>query len=108
MRIDEKTCLSEKLNGAISIRALKRFVANRDTGAWKKFSRQLPPTGKKVAVVGSGPAGLTAGYYLAKSGHSVTVFEALSKPGGMMWVGIPDYRLPKDILDKEIKEILNK
>ena len=107
MRIDEKTCLSEKLNGAISIRALKRFVADRDTGNWKKFSRQLPPTGKKVAVVGSGPAGLTAGYYLAKSGHSVTVFEALSKPGGMMWVGIPDYRLPKDILDKEIKEILS-
>jgi NADPH-dependent glutamate synthase beta subunit-like oxidoreductase len=105
MRIDEKTCLSEKLNGAISIRSLKRFVADRDTGNWKKFSRQLAPTGKKVAVVGSGPAGLTAGYYLAKLGHTVTIFEALSKSGGMMQVGIPDYRLPKDILDKEIKEI---
>ena len=107
MRIDEKTCLSEKLNGAISIRALKRFVADRDTGSWKQFSRQLPPTGKKVAIVGAGPAGLTAGYYLAKSGHSVTIFEAMSKPGGMMWAGIPDYRLPKDILDKEINEILS-
>jgi NADPH-dependent glutamate synthase beta subunit-like oxidoreductase len=105
MRIDDKTCLSEKLNGAISIRALKRFVADRDTGKWKRLSKKLPPTGKKVAIVGSGPTGLTAGYYLAKQGHSVTIFEALSKPGGMMRFGIPDYRLSKDILNIEIKEI---
>jgi NADPH-dependent glutamate synthase beta subunit-like oxidoreductase len=105
MRINEKTCLSGKLNGAISIRALKRFAADRDTGKWKQFSTKLPSTGKKVAIVGSGPAGLTAGYYLAKLGHSVTIFEALSKAGGMMRVGIPDYRLPKDILDAEIKEV---
>ena len=68
MRIDDKTCLSKKLNGAISIRALKRFVADRDTGKWKRLSKKLPPTGKKIAIVGSGPAGLTAGYYLAKRG----------------------------------------
>ena len=105
MRIDERTCLSGQLNGAISIRALKRFVADRDTGNWKRFSKKLVPTSKKVAIVGSGPAGLTAGYYLAKLGHSITIFEALSKPGGMMRVGIPDYRLPKDILDTEINEI---
>ena len=104
MKIDEKTCLSGKLNGAVSIRTLKRFVADRDTGKWKPLSRKLPATGKRIAIVGSGPAGLTAGYYLAKMGHSVTIFEALSK-GGMMRVGIPDYRLPKDILDAEIKEI---
>jgi len=60
---------------------------------------------KKVAIVGSGPAGLTAAYYLAKQGHSITVFEANSKPGGMMRYGIPDYRLPKEILEKEIREI---
>ena len=102
MRINELTCLSGKLNGAVSIRALKRFVADRDTGAWKRFSKKLPPTGKKVAIVGSGPAGLTAGYYLSKLGHSVTIFEALGKAGGMMRVGIPDYRLPKDVLDAEI------
>lgn len=105
MRINEVTCLSGKLNGAISVRALKRFVADHDTGKWKQFSKKLPPTGKKVAIVGSGPAGLTAGYYLAKLGHSVTIFEALSKAGGMMRVGIPDYRLPKDVLDAEIEEI---
>ncbi len=105
MRINELTCLSGKLNGAISIRALKRFVADRDTGAWKRFSKKLPPTGKKTAIVGSGPAGLTAGYYLSKLGHSVTIFEALGKAGGMMRVGIPDYRLPKEVLDAEIDVI---
>src|SRR4030065_1567972 len=67
--------------------------------------RHLPPTGKKVAVIGSGPAGLTAGYYLAKAGHSVTVFEQFSKAGGMMRVGIPDYRLPPEVLDGEINVI---
>ncbi|MFC1899825.1 FAD-dependent oxidoreductase [Chloroflexota bacterium] len=105
MRINEDLCLSSKLSGAISIKALKRFVADRDNGKWKQFSKKLPSTGKRVAIVGSGPAGLTAGYYLVKLGHFVTVFEALSKPGGMIRVGIPDYRLPKEILDIEIKEI---
>jgi len=107
MRIDEKLCLSGKLNGAISIRSLKRFVADRDTGKWKKYIKKPAPTGKKVAIAGSGPAGLTAGYYLARLGHNVTVYEALDRAGGMMRVGIPDYRLPKDILDSEIREIEN-
>ena len=65
----------------------------------------MPSTGKKVAVVGSGPAGLTAAFYLAKLGHAVTVFEALPQTGGMMRVGIPAYRLPREILDAEIDEI---
>ncbi len=105
MRIYPDKCLSGKLNGAIAIRALKRFVADRDTGKWKQFFKRLPSTGKKIAIVGSGPAGLTAGYYLARLGHSVTIFEALSKPGGMMQFGIPHYRLPKDLLDAEIQDI---
>ncbi|MEE8361393.1 MAG: FAD-dependent oxidoreductase, partial [Gemmatimonadales bacterium] len=67
--------------------------------------KNAPSTGKKVAIIGSGPAGLTAAYYLARLGHSVTVFEALPEAGGMMLVGIPDYRLPRDILRAEIKEI---
>ncbi|MFC1914493.1 FAD-dependent oxidoreductase [Chloroflexota bacterium] len=101
----EEACRRGSLNEPISIKSLKRFVADRDTGEWKQFSRQLPPTGKKVAMVGSGPAGLTAGYYLAKTGHSVTVYEQLPAAGGMMRVGIPDYRLPPEVLDAEIEEI---
>lgn len=98
----EQACRRGQLNEAIAIKELKRFVADRDTGEWKKHSRKLPATGKKVAIVGSGPAGLTAAYYLAELGHSVTVFEALSRPGGMMRVGIPDYRLPPEVLDSEV------
>jgi len=101
----EEACRRGSLNEPISIKLLKRFVADRDQREWKKFSKKIPPTGKKIAIVGSGPAGLTAGYYLAKLGHQVTVFEELPKAGGMMRVGIPDYRLPKEVLDAEIEEI---
>ena len=101
----EEACRRGKLNEPISIKILKRFVTDRDSGEWKQLSVMLPPTGKKVAVVGAGPGGLTAAYYLAKLGHSVTVFEQFPKAGGMMCVGmrvgIPDYRLPPDILDAE-------
>jgi len=101
----EEACRRSALNEPISIRFMKRFVADRDKGDWKKLSKKLPSTGQKVAIVGSGPAGLTAGYYLAKAGHAVTVFEQFSRAGGMMRVGIPDYRLPPDILDGEIEVI---
>jgi formate dehydrogenase beta subunit len=102
----EEACRREALNEPISIRFMKRFVADRDEGNWKRYSRKLPTTGKKVAVVGSGPAGLTTAYYLAKAGHVVTVYEQFSKAGGMMRVGIPDYRLPPEVLDAEIDEIV--
>ena len=101
----EQACRHSQLNDPICIKFLKRFAADHDSGLWKQNSKVAPPTGKRVAVVGSGPAGLTAAYYLAKLGHSATVFEALSQAGGMMRVGIPDYRLPREILDAEIKEI---
>lgn len=101
----EDECRRQELNEAISIKAIKRFVADRDTGLWKKNQKKATSTGKKVAVVGAGPAGLTAAFYLAKLGHKVTVFEALSEAGGMMRVGIPEYRLPRDILGGEVDEI---
>jgi NADPH-dependent glutamate synthase beta subunit-like oxidoreductase len=65
-----------------------------------------PSTGRKVAVVGSGPAGLTAAYYLAKNGHSVTVFEATTQLGGMLTFGIPEYRLPREILQEDLDHIM--
>jgi len=101
----EAKCRRGQLDEAIAIRMLKRVAAEHDTGLWKQNIKVAPATGKRVAIVGSGPAGLTAAYYLAKLGHSVTIFEALPEPGGMMRVAIPDYRLPKDILKAEIKEI---
>jgi len=103
----EKQCKHDQLNEAVGIRPLKRLAADNDDGTWKLKSRLNPPTGKKVAVVGSGPAGLTTAYYLAKAGHKVTVFETLPVAGGMLRVGIPEYRLPADVIEAEIDEIRN-
>ncbi len=101
----EADCRRGESDEPISIRALKYFVAKNERGAWKKDAKVAKPTGKKVAVIGSGPAGLTAAYYLAKQGHGVTVFEKLPVTGGMLRVGIPEYRLPREVLDKEIEDI---
>lgn len=103
----EEACRRGEVNEPISIRGLKRFVAEQDSGRWRAKISVVPPTGRKVAVVGSGPAGLTAAWFLQKLGHSVTVFESLPQAGGMMRAGIPEYRLPRDILDREIKDIEN-
>ncbi len=102
----EDVCRRGEVNEAVSIRALKRFAAGHDKARlWDKNPIRKPPSGKKVAIIGSGPAGLTAAYYLANQGHAVTVFEALPLAGGMMRFGIPEYRLPRDILDSEIEDI---
>jgi formate dehydrogenase beta subunit len=102
----EEKCRRGEVNEPISICALKRFAADGDEGLWKRNRKIERSTGKKVAVVGSGPAGLTAAFYLRKKAHAVTVFEARSKAGGMMRYGIPRYRLPDDLLDREIADIL--
>jgi len=102
----EDKCNANHLDGPIAICALKRFVAERPEAVVKE-PPSVKATGKKVAVVGSGPAGLTAAYYLTKRGHAATVFEAEAEAGGMMRWGIPDYRLPKDILAAEINAIKN-
>jgi len=101
----EEVCRRNELGGSIAIRDIKRFVAERDTGRWKKKLTIHKDTGKKVAIVGGGPAGLTTAWFLRLKGHTVTVFEALKNAGGMMFSGIPRYRLPLDVLNNEIKEI---
>ncbi len=101
----EDVCRRGKLNAPVAICRVKRFASDNGGNDWKAKRKIASATNKKVAVIGSGPAGLTAANYLALKGHGVTVFEALPKAGGMLRVGIPDYRLPQAILDKEIAEI---
>ncbi|WP_405376800.1 FAD-dependent oxidoreductase [Pseudobutyrivibrio sp.] len=101
----ELQCKRNHLDGPLSIRNLKRFAASQDDGSWKANAFMKESTGKKVAVIGAGPAGLTAGYYLKKLGHEVTIFEKLPLAGGQMRYGIPSYRLPREVLDREIAEI---
>lgn len=104
----EASCKRAALNEPVSICKLKRAGADRaqDSGLWKARAVQLPTTGKKVAVIGAGPTGLTAAYYLAKKGHDLTIYEKNAKAGGQCRYGIPAYRLPDDVLDAEIAEIL--
>ncbi len=103
----EAKCRRGQLDDAVAIRQLKRVAADY---AWDSFDisqmRLAPPNSRpKVAIVGAGPAGLTCAYFLARLGYQPTVFEKLPVAGGMMAVGIPAYRLPKDVLRREIKAI---
>ena len=101
----ESRCQRNEYEGPLLIRALKRFAAEKDDGSWRKKMKVGPATGKKVAIIGSGPAGLSTAYYLAFLGHKVTVFEALPDKGGKMLSSIPEYQLPKDVMNLEIKTI---
>ena len=99
----EKVCILTKKFTSVAIGNLERFAADyeREQGE-VELPEVQPPTGYKVAVVGSGPAGLTAAGELVKMGHEVVIFEALHKPGGVLLYGIPEFRLPKDIVDSEV------
>ncbi len=103
----EDACAYKQYGDPIAIRALKRAAVDRAKDAWKDLKRKAAPTGKEVAVIGAGPAGLTAAYYLATLGHKVTIFDAFPLPGGAMRYGIPKYRLPAGRVDKDIQEILD-
>ena len=103
----EKHCRRGNLDESISIKALKRFVADHELSDQKEPEYEITPSEKtgKVAIVGAGPAGITCAYHLARKGHKVTIYEALDEPGGMSAVGIPDYRLPRNILQGEVQQI---
>lgn len=93
---------------AVAIGRLERYVADREAaGGDLQLPACKPDTGRKIAIVGSGPAGIAAAADLRKEGHRVTIFEAFHKPGGVMVYGIPEFRLPKSIVKREIKNLLN-
>lgn len=102
----ENACKRGELGAPVSICKLKRAAAGLDEGKWKERVRCDAKTGKKVAIVGAGPAGLTTAYYLAKKGHSIEVFEKNKDIGGQLRYGIPAYRLPNNTIAKEVDEIL--
>jgi len=100
----ETACNRKHLDEAVSIQALERFIADAFLDLRPDAAR-VACRGQRVAIVGSGPAGLSCAYFLAQDGYSVTIYEAESKPGGMLRVGIPPYRLPREVLEKEIQDI---
>jgi len=102
----ETDCKRGSVNSPVSIRNLKRFAAQSFDKATSPVISKTGPTGKKAAVVGAGPAGLTASFILASKGHDVTVFEESEKAGGMLRYGIPKHRLPREVLDREVGHIL--
>ena len=100
----EDACNRAYLDQATSIQAVERYAADHHT-AGETMPVLRDPSGKKVAIVGAGPAGLSAAYHLTRLGHGVTVYDALPKAGGLLRVGIPAYRLPDEVLDAEVADI---
>lgn len=103
----ERECNRRHYDEALGIRGLERFAA--DHAEWSRFSgtKRNQPSGSRIAIVGSGPAGMTCAYFSALLGHDVTVLESAPLLGGIPRMAIPDFRLPKDVVDKEIGYILN-
>jgi NADH-quinone oxidoreductase subunit F len=99
----EKKCRRRQMDDPIAVRALKRFLADRGMRGGVPWPPRAAATGKRVAVVGAGPAGLTAAYYLGRLGHEVTVFERAGDAGGTLRSGIPEFRLPRHVIASEIE-----
>ena len=103
----EENCRRKILDKPVSIKLLKRFVTDYEISKWEKSVYNKNPSKKagRIAIVGSGPAGITCAYHLALKGHQVTIYEKLGEPGGMSAIGIPDFRLPREIIKYEYEQI---
>ncbi|MBQ3045222.1 MAG: FAD-dependent oxidoreductase [Clostridia bacterium] len=102
----ESNCRRRLVEEPLSVAFLKAFAADNDLASDDPYTAVCDEaTGKKVAIIGGGPAGLTAAYYIRLAGHSVTIYEAMPEMGGMLRYGIPEYRLPKAVLAKEVEAI---
>jgi NADPH-dependent glutamate synthase beta subunit-like oxidoreductase len=101
----ESVCNRAHLDGAVSVHAVERFLGDAAREQGWQFEPPPQSTGKRVLVVGAGPSGLSAAYHLARLGHQVEIRDAGADPGGMMRYGIPNYRLPRDVLDAEVARI---
>jgi formate dehydrogenase (NADP+) beta subunit len=102
----ETGCNRTHIDTTVNIHAVERFIGDEAIKEQWEIRNTVTPSGKKVLVVGAGPGGLSAAYHLARMGHTVEVNEAGGHPGGLLWTGVPDYRLPKEILDAEIDRIV--
>jgi 2-oxoacid:acceptor oxidoreductase delta subunit (pyruvate/2-ketoisovalerate family) len=103
----ETMCNRAQLDEAVGINSVERFLGDEGIARGWRIEVTAPPSGKRVLVVGAGPSGLSAAYHLVRLGHSVTIYDAGPRPGGMMRFGIPKYRLPREVLDAEIQRILD-
>jgi NADPH-dependent glutamate synthase beta subunit-like oxidoreductase len=101
----ETACNRAVIDSAVGINSVERFLGDLAIEKGWRFDAPAPSSGKKALVVGAGPSGLSAAYHLARLGHEVTIKEAGPMPGGMMRFGIPKYRLPRDVIDAEVKRI---
>lgn len=103
----EVACNRAELDQSVSIHAVERYLGDLAIDQHWAFDKPSHPSGKKVLVIGAGPSGLSAAYHLARLGHRVEIRDASDKPGGMMRWGIPEYRLPRDVLDAEIDRLVD-
>ena len=103
----EERCRRNLIDSSINIRGIKKYAVDQIAADQVEVPKANVSTGKKVAVVGGGPAGMTAAYFLSLMGHQVTVYEAKERLGGMLMYGIPNYRFPKDRLDEDMRAILS-
>jgi len=101
----ERDCNRKDYDEALAINSLERFLGDWGSKAGSPDRRGIPKKKERVAIIGSGPAGLSCAYFLAREGYGVTVFEAMKEPGGMLRYGIPKYRLPRNILNQEVSRI---